>query len=210
MTKPKSDQENVKLSVQDKKDAALPEYRELSQTEKEHYRGLIESVIFTALEPISLGLICKQCQLDRSNARKAIDFLIDDYEERNGGLILREIAGGYQFITSERYSSEMKDIYKEKKRLSLSRAALETLAIICYQQPITLPEIEEIRGASSRSMLSILLQHKLIKPQGTRLTPGRPSLYVTTQKFLLHFSLGSLHDLPSLREVKELEFDELD
>ncbi len=206
-----SDQENLSLPVrQDARDAALPVHRELSEQEKEHYRGLIEAVIFLATEPISLSLVCKQCNLDRVNAREAVDFLIDDYEARNGGLLLKEIAGGYQFITSERYSIEMKNICKEKKRISLSRAALETLSIICYQEPITLPEIEDIRGASSRAMIGVLLQHKLIKPQGMRLTPGRPSLYVTTQKFLSHFSLGSLQDLPSLREVKELEFDEID
>ena len=200
----------LSVAVQNSKDIALPAHRELSDTEKLYYRGLLEAFIFLANEPLPLGLLAKQCQLDRSNTRSLVDKLADDYEERDGGFVLKEIAGGYQFITAERYSPFLQECFKEQKREKLSRASLETLAIICYQQAITLPEIDEIRGTSSRTMLSTLLQHKLIKTQGTRPVPGRPTLYVTSRNFLSHFALGSLNDLPSLKEVKELEFDSLD
>ena len=206
----KQDPELLSVAVQNPKDIALPAHRELSDAEKKHYRGLLEAFIFLASTPLPLGLLAKQCQLDRSNTRALVDDLMDDYEERNGGFVLKEIAGGYQFISTERYSSFLKECFKEQKREKLSRATLETLAIICYQQPITLPEIDELRGTSSRTMLSNLLQHKLIKSQGTRPVPGRPTLYVTSRNFLSHFALGSLNDLPPLKEIKELEFDSLD
>jgi segregation and condensation protein B len=130
--------------------------------------------------------------------------------ERNGGIILKEIAGGYRFITSERYADVLKKMFKPKNTERLSRSLLETLAIICYKQPITLPEIEEIRGVNSRAMVSTLLQKNLIKPQGYKSVPGRPTLYVTTKEFLLRFNLNSLADLPPLKDLKELPLDDLD
>ncbi len=191
-------------------DLALPEHRELSREEQEFYRGLIEAAIFSAVDPLSLSALAKRCNLDRVNTRILADSLVDDYSERDGGLVLREIAGGYQFITSERYSAAIKEIFKEQKRETLSRSTLETLAIISYRQPITLPEIEEVRGVNSRAMVVQLLQRKLIKPQGYRPAPGRPTLYVTTRQFLSHFALNSLNDLPTLEDVKELKFDDIE
>ena len=206
----KKSSELFSLAVQSQKDLGLPSHRKLSDKEKNHYRGLLEAFIFMSNEPLSLGALAKECHLDRSNTRSLVDELVDGYEERDGGFVLKEIAGGYQFITSERYSSTLKEHGKARKREKLSRATLETLAIISYQQPITLPEIDDIRGSSSRTMLSTLLQRKLIKTQGNRPVPGRPTLYVTSSNFLSHFALGSLNDLPPLRELKELEFDNLD
>ncbi|MBX7056951.1 MAG: SMC-Scp complex subunit ScpB [Leptospirales bacterium] len=191
-------------------DAALPEHRELSREEEEFYRGLIEAALFLAPEPLSISSLARRCNLDRVNARVLADSLADDYAERDGGVQLREIAGGYQFVTAERYSAAIKEVFKEQKRETLSRSTLETLAIISYRQPITLPEIEEIRGVNSRAMVVQLLQRKLIKPQGYRPAPGRPTLYVTTRQFLSHFALNSLGDLPTLEDVKELKFDDLD
>ncbi|MEQ9366204.1 MAG: SMC-Scp complex subunit ScpB [Leptospirales bacterium] len=176
----------------------------------DYFRGLLEAVIFMSTEPISLSVLAKRSELDRVNARILVDSLIDDYAERDSGIALREIAGGYQFITSEKYSPAIKEIFKEQKRETLSRATLETLAIISYRQPITLPEIDEVRGVNSRAMVTQLLQRKLIKPQGYRPVPGRPTLYVTSRSFLSHFALNSLSDLPALEEVKELKFDDLD
>ena len=184
--------------------------RELSEEEKIYYQGLIEALLFLATEPVPLSFLAKQCLLDRSDTRSLVDTLMDDYEEKDGGITLKEIAGGYQFLTAERYSPAMKQIYKEQKRESISRATLETLAVICYQQPITLPEIDDVRGTSSRKMVGTLLQKKLVKTQGNRPVPGRPTLYVTTRDFLSRFALGSLHDLPPLKDVRELEFDTLE
>lgn len=208
---PQKDTEMVSVTVQDSKDAGLPPHRELSSDEDNYYKGLLEALIFPAPEPLSLGMLAQRINLDRSNVRKLIDDLEDEYESRDGGIALREIAGGYQFTTHAKYSTEIRELHQGiPKREVLSRSTLETLAIICYRQPITLPEIEDVRGVSSRSMLSTLLQRKLIKPQGQRPVPGRPTLYVTTREFLRHFALASLNDLPALREVKELQFDEID
>lgn len=200
----------IRVPVSETADAALPEHRELSAEEMDYFRGLLEAVIFMSTEPMSLTVLAKRSELDRVNTRILVDSLIDDYSERDSGIVLREIAGGYQFITSEKYSPAIKEIFKEQKRETLSRSTLETLAIISYRQPITLPEIDEVRGVNSRAMVTQLLQRKLVKPQGYRPVPGRPTLYVTSRSFLSHFALNSLSDLPALEEVKELKFDDLD
>jgi len=199
---------NVQIPVKESGEAGLPEHRELSREELEHYKGLMEAVLFLSNEPLSLSILARKCNLDKVNARIIADTLVDDYAERDGGILLKEISGGYQFITSDRYAKSLKDVFTEEKREKLSRSVLETLAIITYRQPITLPEIEDIRGVNSRAMVSTLLSKKLIKPQGHRPVPGRPTLYVTTRNFLSHFALNSLADLPALEDIKELKFDE--
>lgn len=155
-------------------------------------------------------MIARTINLDRVNTRILADSLVDDFAERDGGISLREIAGGYQFVTSDRYSEEMREILQTSKREKLSRSVMETLAIISYRQPITLPEIEDVRGVASRPHVVTLLAKRLIKPQGTRPVPGRPTLYVTTKTFLQHFALNSLAELPPLEELKELKFDEIE
>ena len=205
-----SDENFVEIAVNTTQDIALPEHRDLNQEEMEHFRGLLEAVLFLSTEPVGLGVLARKCNLDRINTRIIVDSLVDDYAERDGGFMLREIAGGYQFITSDRYSGSLKEILKEQKKDKLSRSTIETLAIICYRQPITLPEIEEIRGVNSRAMVLQLVAKKLIKSQGYRPVPGRPTLYVTTRHFLTQFALNSLTDLPTLEEVKELNFDEIE
>jgi segregation and condensation protein B len=200
----------VELHIASGKDVGLPEHRELSQEEMEYYKGLAEAILFLSQEPLGVTTVAKRCDLDRINARIIVDTLVDDYAERDGGILLREIAGGYQFITSDRYSSTIKKIVKDQKKDKLSRSALETLAIISYRQPITLPEIEDIRGANSRAIVLQLVARRLIKPQGYRPVPGRPTLYVTTRQFLMQFAMNSLSDLPPLEDVKELKFDDLE
>lgn len=198
------------LSVHSEKDVGLPEHRDLGPDEIELYKGLVEAILFLSNEPVSISTLARKCGLDRTNTRIMLDTLVDDYAERDGGFSLREIAGGYQFITSDRYSESLKQIMQEQKKDKLSRSTIETLAIICYRQPITLPEIEEIRGVNSRAMVVQLAARKLIKPQGYRPVPGRPTLYVTTRQFLNRFALNSLTDLPALEDIKELNFDDLD
>lgn len=139
-----------------------------------------------------------------------MDEILLEFQERNGGFLLREIAGGYQFYTNEVYFKILGSIFKEKRRETLSKSTIDTLAIIAYKQPITLPEIDDIRGVSSRAMVTTLIAKKLIKPIGQKEVPGRPTLYGTTSEFLLHFGLNKLSDLPPPGEVKELKFDNLD
>lgn len=205
-----STEEFVKIKVQEWDKFEIPEYRELKKEEIDYYKGLIESILFLSNEPLPVSSIARQIHLDLTNTRILLDTLMDEYNEKNGGIVLREIAGGYRFSTNDRYAEELKRIFKSKSSEKLSRPLLETLAIICYRQPITLSEIEEIRGVNSRAMVSMLLQKNLIKPQGYKPVPGRPTLYVTTREFLLKFQLNSLADLPPIKDIKELPFDDLE
>ncbi len=199
-----------KIKIQNLQEVSLPEYRELTAQEMDYYRGLLEAILFLSNEPLSVSILARQIKLDKINTRILLDSLVDEYLEKNGGIILKEIAGGYRFITSDKYVNELKTIFKPKNTEKLTRSLLETLAIICYKQPITLPEIEEIRGVNSRAMVSALLQKNLIKPQGYKPVPGRPTLYVTTKEFLIRFNLNSLAELPPLKDLKELPMDNLD
>jgi segregation and condensation protein B len=203
-------EDQLEIPIQSGSEAGLPAHRELTAEEMDFYRGLIEAILFASPEPVSVTALARQCSLDRTNTRILVDSLVDDYSERGGGIILREVAGGYRFLTSEAYSGLLSGIFADRRPERLSRSVLETLAIVAYRQPITLPEIEEIRGVNSRAMIATLLQKKLVKPQGYRPVPGRPTLYVTTRQFLLRFHLNTLADLPPLRDLKELPFGDTD
>ncbi len=180
------------------------------QKTKEYYKGLLEALVFLSAEPIKLSSIATSAGIDKSLAREILDEIVLEFEERNGGFILKEIAGAYQFFTNDAYFQILGTIFKEKRRETLSKSTLDTLAIIAYKQPITLPEIEEIRGVSSRAMITTLTAKKLIKPIGQKEVPGRPTLYGTTSEFLVHFGLNKLSDLPPPHEVKELRFEDLE
>jgi len=119
----------IEVPVNSSSDAGLPEHRDLSQEELEFFKGLLESVLFLSTEPVGIGVLAKKCSLDRVNARIILDSLVDDYHERDGGFLLKEIAGGYQFITSDRYSNALKEILKEQKKDRLSRSTIETLQL---------------------------------------------------------------------------------
>lgn len=183
---------------------------ENNQNTREYNKGLIEALIFLSGEPVKLASLADSIKLEKTLVRDLIDELMLDYSEKNGGFLLKEIAGGYQFLTNEVYYKVLGSIFKEKKRETLSRGTLDTLAIISYKQPITLPEIDEIRGVSSRNMVSTLIAKKLVKAVGQKEVPGRPTLYGTTNEFLIHFGLNKLSDLPMPVEVKELKFEDLD
>ena len=176
---------------------------------REYYKGLLEALIFLSSEPLKISSISSSAGIDKSLTRELLDELSLEFEERNGGFILKEISGAYQFYTNEVYFQILGTIFKEKRRETLSKSTLDTLAIIAYKQPITLPEVDEIRGVSSRAMVTTLVAKKLIKPIGQKEVPGRPTLYGTTSEFLIHFGLNKLSDLPPPNEVKELKFEDL-
>ena len=104
------DEESVDVPVKASNEAGLPEYRELSREEMDEFRGLMEAVLFVSNEPQSLSVLARHCNLDRVNTRILVDSLMDDYAERDGGILLREISGGYQFVTSDRYGDQIKGI----------------------------------------------------------------------------------------------------
>lgn|GEM_PF-486204 len=176
--------------------------------DRNYIKGLLEALLFLSSEPIKLSSLAKSSGVEKTDARELLDELILDYQEKEGGFLLREIAGGYQFITNQLYSDALSNIFKDKKRETLSRGTLDTLAIVAYKQPITLTELDEIRGVSSRAMVASLISKKLVKAVGQKEVPGRPTLYGTTNDFLLHFGLSKLADLPTPVEVKELKFED--
>ncbi|MGB9599540.1 MAG: SMC-Scp complex subunit ScpB, partial [Myxococcota bacterium] len=140
---------------------------------------------------------------DTKGVKKMLDELIPFYESSGGGILLREVANGYQFITNPEnaeYLRKMIDI----KPFKLSRAALETLAIVAYRQPVTKSEVEEIRGVDSSGALRVLIEKRLVRIVGKKDEPGRPFLYGTTKEFMEFFDLKSLADLPTLKDLEQI------
>jgi len=164
-------------------------------------RGTLEAVIFASDSPIGLKDLARLAASTTRAVKEALAHLQHDY--RNRGIQLDEVAGGWVFRTSPRYANAVRDLTKQKP-VRLSRAQVETMAIIAYRQPITRPEIDEVRGVDSGPVLKVLLERDLVRILGKRDEPGRPLIYGTTPQFLEFFGLRSLKDLPTLREFTEL------
>ena len=164
---------------------------------KKNEKNLIEAILFSASEPLDVGTI-KSNVKSGTDVLKILYELQKDYEDR--GIRLVNLADKWSFRTSDDLSGKLKkEIIIQKK---LSKAAIETLAIIAYHQPVTRSEIEEIRGVSfSTGTLEILFELGWVKPNGRKEIPGKPLLYVTTDKFLNHFNINSLDDLPNSDEL---------
>jgi segregation and condensation protein B len=165
-------------------------------------KHLVEALVFASDKPVTLLRLRQLTRVsDVSRLEQALAELAADYEHR--GLILQQVSGGYQFRTQTRYSTWVQQLIAGRP-VRLSRAQLETLAIVAYRQPITRPEIDEIRGVDSSATLKLLLDRALIRILGKKEEAGRPMLYGTTKEFLDFFSLGDLRELPTLREYSEL------
>jgi segregation and condensation protein B len=178
------------------------------ERDREHdLKSLFEAVFFLSNEPVSINFFVKNFMVDPTQAKIIIDSLVDEYEERDGGIRLAELSNGYQFVTNARYAEQLRHALGLKKRESLSKAMLETLSIIAYKQPLVLADIDELRGASSRMMVANLMKRNLVKPVGRMDLPGRPLAYGTTDEFLRYFGLNKLSDLPRLSEIKEFSLD---
>ena len=163
--------------------------------------GIVESVLFACGEPITLGRLAEVVPgPSRGELRAAIAALTERAERERRGVRLLEVAGGYQFRTAPEHAEWVRRLFQQRP-WRLTRATLETLAIIAYKQPITRAEIEEIRGVDVDSVLASLLGRKLIKIVGRKDVIGRPLLYGTTRQFLEVFGLRDLHALPALAEV---------
>jgi segregation and condensation protein B len=166
-------------------------------------RNVLESVLFVAPEPLSLDQLFEATAIDRERLQKALDELQGNRREGLSGLVLFEVAGGWQLRTAPESAEYVRRFLKVKPQ-RLTRAAVETLAIIAYRQPVTRPEIEDIRGVDSGAVLKALLDRRLIKIVGKKEEVGRPILYGTTREFLEFFALKDLNALPTLREFHEL------
>lgn len=173
-----------------------------------YYYGLFEALLFLSNDPVPISFFSKNFQMETEDAKIILDSIIDEYEERAGGIILKEFSEGYQFITREVFAEDIRRALFFEKKEGLTRGMLETLSIIAYKQPVILAEIEKLRGVSSRMMLAKLMKRNLVKPVGRKELPGRPLLYGTTDEFLKHFGLKTLTDLPTLSEIEELYFED--
>ena len=170
----------------------------------ENIKAVIEALIFASDAPLALEKICIILSgVEKTEIKEALEKLVLEYNERQGGIYLQEVAGGFQFRTRPELSPWVKKL-KSTKPHSLSPQAMETLAIIAYKQPIVKSEIESIRGVDVGAPLKGLLDKKLIRIVGRKDVPGKPIIYGTTRKFLEVFNLKDLLDLPNLRELKEL------
>ena len=171
----------------------------------EEIKNSIESLLFVAEAPLNLDQFKKAIPEAETRAIKdAIQTLMEEYESRNGGFYIHEVAGGYQFRTKPEYKEWIRRMFQPKPP-KLSKPSMETLAIIAYRQPVLRSEIEHIRGVNSGNSIRLLLERKLVRVLGRREIPGRPLVYATTNKFLETFDLKNLKDLPSLKEIGELE-----
>lgn len=161
-------------------------------------KAVLECMLFVSAQPLMVEHVAKSLQMDEGTVDQAIHELRLDYGGR--GLQIVRIAGGYQMCTRPEYSEHVSRLLKPE-RIRLSRAALETSAIIAYRQPITQPEIEAIRGVNSDGVVKTLMERNLIQQIGRKESPGRPMLYSTTEEFLNHFGLSDLSQLPELEDV---------
>jgi segregation and condensation protein B len=169
----------------------------------ERARTVVEALLFLTEKPLSVEEVRRSTGLEPARIAKALDELSGHYREGVAGVVLQQVAGAWQLRTSPD-ATEFARRFLRVKPQRLTRAALETLAIVAYRQPVTRPEIEDIRGVDSGAVVKALLERRLLKILGKKEEPGRPILYGTTREFLEFFALKDLASLPTLREFHEL------
>jgi len=167
-------------------------------------RAVVEALIFASPEPVTVKTLVKLLGSEpKEDVVAALEEVRKDYD-RPGGLQLVEVAGGFQIVTRPELHEWVRRLFHERTTTKLSVASLETLAVIAYKQPITAPEIAEIRGVNTGGVLGTLVERKLIKVVGRKQVVGRPFLYGTTRDFLTRFGLNDLSDLPKVEDMSEL------
>jgi segregation and condensation protein B len=193
--------EDVVTEAADSEESPIEGSRQINEAE---LKSIAEVLIFVAEEPITAKTIADVIDVERESVERAIATLVDEYAARNGGLQLREIAGGWQIATRPEHHEHVRAYLKSKPSAKLSLASLETLAVIAYKQPVTVPEILEIRGVQSPSAIKTLLDKRLIVARGRKETVGRPMMYGTSKEFLIQFGLKDLSELPSVEDFQDL------
>lgn len=166
--------------------------------------AIIEALVFVSEEPLSAKALADVLKLDKALVEESLQKLAEEFNARQSGLQLRELAGGWQFATRPEFHEHVRAFLKTRPSAKLTIASLETLAVIAYRQPITVPEILEIRGVQSPSSIKTLLDKKLIVAKGRKDTVGRPMMYGTSKEFLLQFGLKDLSELPSVEDFHDL------
>ena len=168
--------------------------------------ALLEAIVYLAREPVSIDAIQKALpDVDPREIQECVAALMEKYAQPGHGIEIREIAGGLRFSTKPEHHELLKTFLQAQTPATrLSLAALETLAVIAYKQPVTVPEVQEIRGVQASGVIKTLLDKKLVATAGRKEVLGRPILYKTTKEFLIHFGLKDLSELPSMEEFEEL------
>jgi segregation and condensation protein B len=173
-------------------------------TPQEIQAGL-EAIIYAADEPATLDQISKALGIEKAETRAALDQLMATYQTEDRGIEVRKVAGGWKFYTKAQHHDVVRKFIKSlQPPLRLTMPALETLAVIAYKQPVTVPEINEIRGVHVGGVIKTLLEKKLITTAGRKEVIGRPILYRTSKQFMMRFGLSDLDELPSLKEFEAL------
>jgi len=182
----------------------------LKSTEKETAlveAALVEAILYLESDPIDEGTISRISGLSKEAVKNAIENINKRYAESACGLELTNIGGGIMISVKRKYWENLKERYGKKSEGKISRAAMETLAIVAYTQPVTRPEIEKIRGVSADNMIRLLLEKGLVREAGKKDIPGRPVMYGTTKEFLKIFGLSSISELPKLGESDKEKFE---
>lgn len=182
---------------------------EVQEIEKVHrspaeLMTIVEALVFVADEPVNSRVLADVLDEDRGAIEAAMEELAKEYEAREGGLQIRSIAGGWQIATRTELHEEVRKFLKTRPSAKLSLASLETLAVIAYKQPVTVPEILEIRGVQSATSIKTLLDKRLIVAKGRKEAVGRPMMYGTSKDFLIQFGLRDLSELPSIEDFEDL------
>lgn len=168
-------------------------------------KAIIEALVFASESALSVDRIAETlAEIDKSVIKATLEELVGEYEQRRGGIHLQAVAGGYQFRTHADFGIWVRKL-KTTKPTGFSPAALETLAVIAYRQPVVKADIDRFRGVDSSASLKGLLDKKLVRIVGRKDVPGKPIIYGTTRKFLEVFNLNDLSALPTLREIGELQ-----
>ena len=198
----------VEEAVEEAVDAAEEAEDELEPAEmlsREESRSAVYALLFASDRPLSAARIAEALgDIDPDIVGNLLGELAEEIEGRDVPYLLREIAGGYQFTTKAQFAPFIRRMFQIKKSKRLSKAVLETLAIIAYRQPVTRPDVESIRGVSVAHAFEQLQERRLIKAVGVAELPGRPRIFRTTDEFLLHFGIRSLKELPSIEELREM------
>src|SRR5579859_953041 len=182
----------------------LTEERPVENTDAQ-LKAILEAIVYVTDEPLSAQQMAAALERPIDAVKRLLDELVAEYAAPGHGLSIREVAGGYKMATKAEHHEAVRAFVKKlTPPLKLSLAALETLAVIAYKQPITTPEIMEIRGVQGAGVIKTLLDRKLISESGRKNVIGKPILYKTTKEFLVQFGLKDLTELPTLKEFEEL------
>lgn len=171
-------------------------------------KSVLESLLFISAEPLTIETLKNILEMDKKEVERIVKELFNEYQLKDSGLFIADVAGGVQMVTSPACAPWVKKLLATAIPTRLSYQSLETLAIVAYKQPIIKAEVEAIRGVNSEGVLKTLLERRLVKILGRKEVPGRPLMYGTTKEFLQYFGLKDLTELPTLKEFQDVEIAE--